>query len=438
MIKIGVIVAKNSLKDIYPVVEKYKEQSEIHFYTYDKTSQIKSLYQKNVLLNDAIVLNWLAYHALEKLNVHFSKPTYYYVLNERDLYKKLFQISMKYRNLDFSRVFFDYKLIGNVVVDEDFEEMLQLYLKNIESHLINLDMTDDFYRNLLDNHKLSHQQGKADLSITTFSNIFNDLVDAGIPTELISASMDTITELFEKVMIEVSHQKLLDRTMVVGKVSSDAFLVSQLQTNTEYNRSLVFTALHDFSRKHHVTMIIQQHTTFFELFISKKELAEITNDFTTDTLAQHLTNTIAFETYVGWGIGNNIDDARKKAYLANHEAHLQKQPSIIVDHSNQMINTSTVLENDVLFVEETPELKRMSEEYEISILLLKKITTVIQKAETNEITSDDIAYHLGITTRSANRMLNELESKGIATYVYTKHEKQRGRPKKVYTIQFEK
>lgn len=434
MIRIGVIVAQNSLKELYPIQETLKGQCEVHFFTYERTSQIRQLYEKNVLIYDAIVVNWLAFHLLKKLNVPFTKPTYYYLLNERDIYKKLFEITLKYKNLDFSRVLLDYNLLGSVILNGNLEELYTIYKENIEANLSSVEQNDYFYQKLLENHKMMHHTGDADISITMFSNIFDDLVAKGIRTEFVTASLDTITQLFEKIIIEVSHQQLLDSTIVVGKVSSDAFISNQLQVNAGYNLSLACTMLYDFSKRHHLSMVIHQQSTFFELFISKKELEQITNECTLDTLAQYLNETLSFEVYIGWGIGSNLDEVRKKAYLANHEAFIQKKFSMILDYHNQLMEATENTQPEPMSLKESPELKALSERLNISMLILKKILTVIQKARTDEITSDDIALHLGITTRSANRMLNELENKKVAEYMYTKHEKQRGRPKKVFKI----
>lgn len=434
MIRIGVIVAQNSLKELYPIKEKFKGRCEIHFFTYEKTSQIKQLYEKNILIYDAIVVNWLAYHLIKKLNISFSKPTYYYLLNERDIYKKLFEIALKYKNLDFSRVLLDYNILGNVILNGNIGELFSIYKQNIEANLSNVEQIDHFYQNLLENHKSMHQTGNADFSITMFSNIFDDLVAEGIQAEFVTVSIETIAQLFDKIIIEVSHQQLLDSTIVVGKLSSDAFISDEFQGNAGYNLSLACTLLHDFSKRHHYSMVIHQQSTFFELFISKKELEQITNEYTFDTLAQFLNESLLFEVYIGWGIGSNLDEVRKKAYLANHEAYIQKKSSMIIDYQNQLIEVTGQTSPEPVLLKESPELKELSKRLNISLLNLKKILTVIQKSKTDEITSEDIALHLGITTRSANRILNELENKKIAEYLYTKHEKQRGRPKKVFKI----
>lgn len=434
--KIGFIVTLNALKDVLPIQDTMKEQCEIQFFTYEKTSQIQELYEKNVSNFDAIVMNLFSYSVLMNLKIPLEKPTYYYVLNERDLYKKLFQVCRDYKIVDFSTVVTDFNIIEDIELNENIEHIVELYLKNITSFFLNTTTIEDFYEKLIFEHKQLHLLKKGELSLTVFSNVYKELMAAGIRTEFITASKATIIELLEKVINEWNHQQLVESTMVVGKISAAALLSNPLKMDTEYNRSLVYKALFEFSKKEKLSLIIQQHATFFEVFISKKELVQITNHFTFDRLAIELQEILSFETHVGWGVANTIDNARKKAHLANHEAHIQKRASIIIRNNNEMFQLSTnERQQSTLPIEETPELTVLSEQLSISRLILKKITFVVKVAGTNEITSEDIAFHLNITVRSANRMLKELEEKGIATYLYTRHGKQRGRPKKVFNIQ---
>ncbi|MGE7910298.1 hypothetical protein [Lysinibacillus xylanilyticus] len=139
----------------------------------------------------------------------------------------------------------------------------------------------------------------------------------------------------------------------------------------------------------------------------------MTNNFSQDALVEALFESLPFTFHIGWGIGQNIDEAQK-AHIANQKARQQEKPSFIITESGQLISPNTEEKVVLQMTEETPELQRLSEKLNISLLLIQKILSVIEKTNTNELTSDDIALHLGITIRSSNRILNELESKGVA------------------------
>lgn len=432
MIRIGVIVAHNSLQDVLFLKEKFQGRCEITVFTYKKVAEIKPLYQANHLLFDAIVLNWLANMVLRNSNVPYRVPTYYYVANERDFYKKLFYISRKYPTLNFSKVTFDFEKFIDRIDFEDLEEVENIYKKNFESHVTNL---ENFYEDILQRHLDLYNSSEVELSITAFSNLVDTLSRQGVKVELITASQKTIQELFERVILEVQNKQLLDSHVVVGKITSEALVPSKTENdNVEFNQSLLHTLLLEYTKKNYLTMIIQNHSFYFEIFTSQKELQMITNNFEHDYLGETLTENLKFEINIGWGIDQTIDEARKKAHLANHEAQQQAKPSLIITENNQLVPLNAD-EATVKMADESPELHSLSEKLDVSVLLIQKVMAVMNSMNTNVLSSADIASHLGITIRSSNRILNELESKGIAELTYKKHEKLRGRPKKFYKIQ---
>ncbi|MEK5333716.1 hypothetical protein [Lysinibacillus sp. FSL W8-0992] len=433
MIRIGVIVAHNSLQDVLPIQEKLKERCELTFFTYRKLSEIKPLYLENYIFFDAIVMNGLAHLVLQSSQINYQIPTHYYMANERDFYKKLFHISRKYPNIDFSKVTFDFSGYTDLI------KLEEIYAKDEEAHIIHLPITDNFYEDLLDKHIELNRSGKVELSITAFSNILNKLSEHGVTAELITASPQTIQEIFEKVIQEVRHKQLTESIIAIGKITSDALIPSKVENvNTEFNQILLHTTLLEYREKNHLSMIIQKQSVHFEIFTSQKELLTVTNNFSHDGLEQTLTESLPFPVTIGWGVGQSIDDARKKAHIANHEAQKQEKSSCIITENGQIIAPNTQEKMVLHIKEETPELQRLSEKLNISMLLMQKILSVIEKMNTNELSSDDIALHLGITIRSSNRILNELEEKGVAELIYKKHEKLRGRPKKFYKINFHK
>ncbi|WP_274310149.1 hypothetical protein [Solibacillus daqui] len=433
MVRIGIILAESALNDFIQLKDIVNDKNEFTFYTYKDTSEIQALYLQSELLHDAIIINQLSTMILQRIGIKFNTPTYSYIPSETDVYKKLFNLSLTYRNIDLSTVFLDYDMITNFSPNELANEMYEQFLTIFEANIINDQWQSNFYNRILDKHIQAHKSGKATLSVTTFSNIYSQLVKANIPTELITPSRETLVQFIEKIILEVSHQKLLDNKIVVGKITSDAFNASDYHLNAGYNINLTISELHEFKRKYKQKFIIQQNANFIEILISHSELMMLSHNLKSDPVAAALNESLSFNIFVGWGIDFNIEEAHRKAHLANHEAKIQKKCSVIINNTDQFIYLNSEKQQEVV-IENNPAVQKLSEQTGISALILNKLLLVINKKGSNEITSDDIATHLAITVRSANRMLNELEAKGIAHTISTKHEKQRGRPKKVFKV----
>ena len=71
-------------------------------------------------------------------------------------------------------------------------------------------------------------------------------------------------------------------------------------------------------------------------------------------------------------------------------------------------------------------------ESSLSPLTLKKVFAAMDAAPKKEITAQELAFRLGVTKRSANRMLAALEKEGTLQVAYKKRMTSRGRPESVF------
>ena len=69
---------------------------------------------------------------------------------------------------------------------------------------------------------------------------------------------------------------------------------------------------------------------------------------------------------------------------------------------------------------------------------ITKIISIINERNTNKISAEVLSEYMGITVRSANRILNTLCKYNAATITEEKTQSKRGRPKKSYIIDFSK
>ncbi|MGE7768314.1 transcriptional regulator [Peribacillus sp. NPDC096540] len=434
MIRIGVLVAYNSLEEIKPIEQLLKTQCELTFFTYKKLVEIKQIYTETQFLFDGIVMNHLAYLSLEKEVIEFKTPTFSYMPSESDFFKTMFKVSTTYRDLDFSRVCFDY--IG---YSDLFFELEDVFVEGQFPYIIEGHISDQMYEELLQKHLELSKAGKIDLSITSFSSILNELTKLGIRAVHLNATLKTILETFEIVIKEIEYRRLTENRIVIGHITSDSFEPSNDGLNDlELNQMLLHTSLLSFSKGNNVPLIIQRNNLSFEIITSYKDLKLLTNQFKSDLVLEYLKEQLQFNINIGWGIGKTLYEARKKAQNANNNADTDSYQSIIITEDDQIIEP---LEGRSLLKYSnsvSPELHELSERLDISSLQLQKILSVISNTNSNELSSEDISFHLGITIRSANRMLNKLEDKGVASAIYKKQEKLRGRPKKIYKINFQK
>lgn len=434
MVRLGVLIAQYSLKEFSTLSAHLQESCEIVMLPYQRLHETLEIYRKNQQHVDGFVLTELAYLYLTSEWENFPVPTYKFQISEQDFYKQLFQIVLANRDLDFSRVYIDFTASHN-----NFLGLKQILdEKNMPFMVSASQVTDQIYEEVLNEHIKLWQDGKIDLSLTRLSNIVEDLINHGVPHVFLFPSPDSLVQQFEQFINELTAIKLAESQIAIGYVTiGNLEAVRQNINEWELQQMLLHKSLLEFSTEQKIPFFIQKSTGSFEIISSYKELKAITHNLTQCQLITYLGESLPFPVYIGWGVGNTMYKARANAQSANNISVSTGIPSTYVMNDMDQIVGPLGEENCLEYRNMVNDyIQRMSEETDISTLQLQKIMAVLSKIQSQELTAEDLAYHLGVTVRSANRILNRLEESGVAHTLYKKQEKLRGRPKKIYRIMF--
>ncbi|QRG66832.1 HTH domain-containing protein [Brevibacillus choshinensis] len=433
MIRLGAIIAQHSLKELTTVPTRVADHCEVVLLPYHRLHETPELYRQNEQLVDGFVLTELAYFYLNDQWGSFSVPTYTFQISEQEFYKKLFQLSIHHRDLDFSRVYIDFLSEHN-----SFFGIKDVIPADSMPHTLSpFRITDKIHEEVLGEHIELWQAGKIDLSMTRMSNIVQDLADQGIPHLYLFPSPDSVVQQFEHIISELAAIKLAESRIAIGHVTMGSVDTARESLNEwELRQMLLHKSLLEFSTEQKVPFLIQKSNNSFEIISSFKDLKTLTDNLTQCLLLTYLEKTLPFPVHIGWGVGNSMYKARINAQSANNMSVSSKSMGTFVITDSDQIIGPLGEESCLSYRNQVNEfVQRKSEETDLSTLQLQKIMAVLAKTERNELTAEELAYHLGITVRSANRMLNQLEEKGVARILYKKQEKLRGRPKKIYQIQ---
>lgn len=434
MIRLGVLIAQHSLKEMETVPGRLLECCEIVMLPYQRLHEAQELYENNQHSVDGFVLTELAYLYLTAKWNSFPVPSCMLQITEEELFKKLFQISLNHRNLDFSRVYIDFISDHNnyLGVKDTLDE------RDMPITVSLTEVTDQIYEEVLNEHIKLWEDGKIDLSLTRMSNIVDDLTLHGIPHLFLFPSPDSVVQQFKQFVSELAVIHLAESRIAIGHVAIVNADISKQNINEwELQQMLLHKSLLEFSTEQKVPFFIQKSNGLLEIISSYKDLMLFTNNLSQCLLMSNLGKTLPFTVNIGWGLGNTMYKARTNAQSANNLSISSQTPgTYIVTEEDQVIGPLGE-ENCLEYRNGSNEyIQRISEEMDISTLQLQKIFAVISKTGKNEFTAEELAYQLGVTARSANRILNRLEEKGAAIILYKKQEKLRGRPKKVYRILF--
>ncbi|MBN2981289.1 hypothetical protein [Cohnella algarum] len=438
MLRIGFIAAAKTVTRLERLRPALDAMCELTLIPFQRLEEVPSLYEAQSRFLDAVVfggeLAYLALHASPDNRP--SLPTAFLDITEGDFYKLLFSVMMKFREVAPARMSIDclgrsnqYLGLNKVLQPEEFP--------HCPDDAADRSSDEDMYRFHLDLWKA----GKVDLCLTRYTN--GDLVDKlrsqGIPVVEIYPQDETILRVFEKVIADTETDRLQANRVAIGYVSIHHDSMPQpFSEELDLQLTTLQQAILAFSKRMKLSLIVQKHPLHFEIITSYKDLkGEITNEFARCALLGELTAKLPWPVDVGWGIGDTVHKGRANAQTANQRAHRQgRNCAFVITDDQQVIGPLGDEASLDLSLQPDPQIQRWSERFGISSLQIQKLLAVMTRVESNELSCQEIALYLGITERSANRILNELQEKGAATVSYKKQDKLRGRPKKVYKINF--
>ena len=169
--------------------------------------------------------------------------------------------------------------------------------------------------------------------------------------------------------------------------------------------------------------------------ITVENLHQITNNEKNCNLSVYLNKYIDFEISIGYGIGINLEMAVNNAYTAQRESLLSGKSFVFTENGNLIGPLSSkecmVIENQAIY-----DIGKIAKNSSLSAITIKKIIAIIKINNSNMITTQDLSLHLKSTVRNANRILKNLEKSGYAKITCTQTTNTKGRPTKVYELNF--
>jgi predicted transcriptional regulator len=442
MIRIGIITISSSLHWIKAVEQFLGDHCEITYITYEKQNEILNIYLENYSFFDGVIFSGeFPYLAVKKgLSTPFPKPAVYFDLTERDFYKTLCKAMIDHKITSFSRTMIDFLFEQNqylglkdLVDEKDFP---YIYSKDLEGFEL-----ETIHEDLLNRHVKLWGEGKIDLSITRATSLSKKLSEYNIKHIILYPSTDSMEEKWSVLLKEIELHRLVENQMAIGILTIKHHgKPNDMDMDLEFKQILLNKALLEFNKKHQLSFMIKRNMLNIEVITSFKELKSITNHFTSCLLLQFLKENLPFHVGIGWGVGYTLHEAQMNAVQANKESMMDKNDSnvYIMTENEHLIGPLGEEKCIEISNESNPKIENLSQQIEVSSLQIQKLLAVMEKLGTNEVMSDDISQTLGITIRAANRILHKLEEKGVAEVIVKKQKKLKGRPKKLYRIDFHK
>lgn len=318
---------------------------------------------------------------------------------------------------------------------DEFERVLQeasikASLQYVESETIELQQLIDF-------HYHCYEKGYTKAAITG-RPIQEQLQQLGVPTYRIlptETSVDSVVYEIRR-MYEMLHLKRAQ--IAVQIIEYDTAFVDSANTafTTDKLHEIELESmkkLRTYAKKIQGS-ILTIGPGRYVIFSTRGFLQDVTYDFTRIAEIDSFKGLKEEVETCGIGIGHSAYEAEINAWNALLQSREWGKGSWAVCFDDKRIAGPLGKEEQITYSYTSDEMQSIREKTSLSVATLHKLKSIIKKRLNEEISANELAQYMQITTRSARRILSELESNGLAHVIAEENPRTKGRPRKIYKL----
>lgn len=291
-----------------------------------------------------------------------------------------------------------------------------------------------FEKKLQDFHRECYQKGEVSVCFTSMEHIYEPLCAEGIPCIRIYPSEEVVHEqVYHLQILDISAKENQGKHAIIGIKFDYIFDDIQDLAIREWEK---VQYQNEFKERIYATAQRMEAAVFnegFDHYFITTSRHMLINSFLKNgehsRFLQLAHRSPSYKVWMGIGIGTTMLEAKSRAAMAlNHSRADQAGGFYLVENENQSVEALPV--EEVVPMDQT--LAFFAKKVQISTDTLEKIQRAIQQCG-DIMTSEELAAHLNITSRSVNRIISRLEEEGCITIV-GKRSTGKGRPARVMKI----
>ncbi|MEH7401847.1 ArsR family transcriptional regulator [Gottfriedia acidiceleris] len=172
----------------------------------------------------------------------------------------------------------------------------------------------------------------------------------------------------------------------------------------------------------------------YVIFSTRGFLQDITDGFTRIAEIESFKDLKVEAETCGIGIGHSAYEAEINAWNALLQSRKWGKGSWAVCFDDKRIAGPLGQEEQLTFSYTSEQIESIREKTSLSVATLHKLKSIIKKRLNEEMSANELAQYMQITTRSARRILSRLEVNGLAQVIAEENPSTKGRPRKIYKL----
>lgn len=356
-----------------------------------------------------------------------------------EYYQEFFRLINEDRSIDFSRVKLDSSLWlpgrGPQSVAEFLQQRLPIEKMQVKvARDLPLDQLERADQIILDNARRALDRGEMDLVVCRFSTAYQVLQQAGIPCTFVYPDPDNIVDTLTLLLQDIKLDRLNGSLPAVIFLSAPSLRDDPI-SDVSADSVGVQKCLLEFDQEYTAGFLIKRAAGGFEIYTTQQAVRRITRGFSNCPLHKYIYSRLGLEIHVGYGIGRDVMRARSNAVDACAASRRDDHSYAVLQDGNLVgpldLPGAPATGGDAL-----PQAAKIAELAGLSSSTIQRIASVSRLLGSPELTTQELANAMQVTVANANRFLNALVKSGQAHIAIEKRSASKGRPRKVYHLDF--
>ncbi len=399
MINVAIVSPDHSLEPVDKVIAEHDFGCQFYKYIYRKMSDIDEIYADCREKCDVIFFSGeLGYHYIKGKFPDIRIPCTFTAYEPIDVLSILLKFQIEHPDIRLNRVFCDFLTITNAYMD------VPQYLPEEECPYFFTDTHYD-YKHITAYAQRLWNDGRIDCILSRSINNLRRLDELGIPYYAVFPSEDMIIKSIRNALNELKLNKISqkDELNILMRLP---FSEDIEQEEQEYREATVYKLLTDYRKNNHMHFSIKQGFNQFEMH-AQVEAGTRDVDFLRPALLE-FKKKINFPFRIGAGIGSSQERSRYFSEHALLEANRYGRNDAFFVGEEGTVAGPLSADTKLIYNYSNEKALQFARTYGINETNILKLCSMFQQDEKQILSSQTLSKLLGITPRSASRILAKL------------------------------